>query len=413
MNSWFCDGIPKDGKQYPNAPEGGHEPYENYGPDCVICGLPKEAMKGSGKPKKTEIAGESVQESSFPIPVIIGVVAIFMIVGGVGLYFLLGNSDNNTSNNNQNNNSIKVIPSGSGLVSDNASNAKYISQGEKILLDSNLEKQAGAASFTQQDWNGAIAEYQKAAQSQPNDPEGKIYLQNAKARAAGNPLTIAAVVPLSASADSAKEILRGIGSYQQDFNQSPAAGRLLEVVIVDNSNPLVASSLAQDLIQAGDIIGVLGYGVDPGSQQAIRKYKDAGMAVLSPLTTSLNKSVLKTIPVDQKANQLLTNYLQAVSKTLTKYVSKKHNSVKAVIFYNSDSSYSLQLKQELVNALPQVRGQLLKEIDITTGGNFANQLKSASQQGANTIFLALSKNQVSKAVSIAQDNANLPFLSSF
>ena len=408
MNSWFCDGIPKDGKQYPNAPDGGHEPYENYGPDCVICGLPKEAMKGSGNPKKTEIIGKSGQESSFSLPLIIGAIVVFMIVGGVGLYFLSGNSGNNTSKNNQNGSTTNVTTSGSGLVSDNAANAQLISQGEKILLDSSKEKQAGAVSFTQQDWNGAMAEYQKAAQLQPNDPEGKIYLQNAKARVAGNPLTIAAVVPLSGSADSAKEILRGVGIYQEEFNQSPAAGRLLEVVIVDNSNPSIASSLAQDLIKVGGIIGVLGYGVDPGSQQAIRKYQDAGMAVLSPLTTSLNQSVLKTIPVDQKANQLLTNYLQAVSKTLTEYVRKKHASVKAVIFYNSDSSYSLQLKQELVSALPQVRGQLLQAIDITTGGNLANQLKSASQKGANTVFLALSKNQVPQAISIAQANANLP-----
>lgn len=406
MNSWTCDGIPKDGKQYPNAPDGGHEPYENYGPDCVICGLPKEAMQASGKPQRTKVVGKSGQRSSFPLPLIIGGIVLVIGMGGLALNFLWGNSGNNNQNGS-NSSSTTIAPSGSGLVSENASNASEISQGEKILLDSSAEKQAGAASFARQDWNGAMAEYQKAAQLQPNDPEGKIYLQNVRARAAGNPLTIAAVVPLRGSPDSAKEILRGVASYQEEFNQSPAAGRLLELVIADNSNPLIASSLAQDLIDAGDIIGVLGYGVDPGSQQAIRKYDDAGIAVLSPLTTSLDRSVLKTIPVDQKANQLLTNYLQAVSKTLTEYASK-NSAPKAVIFYNSDSPYSLQLKQELVNALPQVKGQLLQEIDITTGGNFASELQSASQQGANTAFLALSKNKVPDAVRIAQANANLP-----
>lgn len=53
MASWKCDGVPKDGKQYPNQnPSGRHEPYENYGADCVICGLLKEALLGS----KTSIA---------------------------------------------------------------------------------------------------------------------------------------------------------------------------------------------------------------------------------------------------------------------------------------------------------------------------------------------------------------------
>ncbi|MFM8300634.1 MAG: branched-chain amino acid ABC transporter substrate-binding protein, partial [Microcystis aeruginosa] len=44
MTTWQCDGIPKDGKTYPQATAGGHEPCENTTPDCPICGLPREAM---------------------------------------------------------------------------------------------------------------------------------------------------------------------------------------------------------------------------------------------------------------------------------------------------------------------------------------------------------------------------------
>jgi phosphate transport system substrate-binding protein len=55
---WTCDGEPRDGKSYPHC-SGSHEPYENYGPDCVMCGLPREAIipnKGEGKPDITAIA---------------------------------------------------------------------------------------------------------------------------------------------------------------------------------------------------------------------------------------------------------------------------------------------------------------------------------------------------------------------
>ncbi|MGV2388634.1 MAG UNVERIFIED_CONTAM: hypothetical protein LVR29_10970 [Microcystis novacekii LVE1205-3] len=45
MTTWQCDGIPKDGKTYPQAIAGGHEPCENTTPDCPICGLPREAME--------------------------------------------------------------------------------------------------------------------------------------------------------------------------------------------------------------------------------------------------------------------------------------------------------------------------------------------------------------------------------
>lgn len=59
--SWTCDGIPKDGQEYPDS-LGEHEPHENFGPDCEICGLPKEALqqqgsKGKGLPKKTLLTG--------------------------------------------------------------------------------------------------------------------------------------------------------------------------------------------------------------------------------------------------------------------------------------------------------------------------------------------------------------------
>jgi phosphate transport system substrate-binding protein len=48
MASWMCDGIPKDGKPHPEQHTSGkHETYENFGNDCMICGLSKEAVTSS------------------------------------------------------------------------------------------------------------------------------------------------------------------------------------------------------------------------------------------------------------------------------------------------------------------------------------------------------------------------------
>ncbi|MFB2837912.1 PstS family phosphate ABC transporter substrate-binding protein [Floridanema evergladense] len=43
MKIWICDGIPKDGKSYPNC-SGVHPQHENYIPNCEKCGLPREAV---------------------------------------------------------------------------------------------------------------------------------------------------------------------------------------------------------------------------------------------------------------------------------------------------------------------------------------------------------------------------------
>jgi ABC-type branched-subunit amino acid transport system substrate-binding protein len=394
LKPWTCDGVPKNGKDYPNS-SGSHEPYENYGSDCAVCGLPREAME-KGKPSTP--VGDNSQL------VKIGVIAgAILVLGGLiftGSRMLFNKTEETNTSTSITNTSLTSI-----FLSDSANNSQLISQGEKILLEQNSTKQAAASDFSQENWDGAIASYQQAVANNPNDPESKIYLNNAKARKTGNPLTIAVVAPISNSPDSAKEILRGVASQQEEFNQIPSAsGQLLEVVIANNSDVLKAASIAKDLINFPNLLGVVGYGIDPGSQQALRQYTGTDLVALSPLTTSITSDgKLQTIPLDQKQNELLGNYLQGVSKTLLGYAQKQNSSPAVVVFYNSDSPYSMQLKQELITAISSVNGQLIKEVDVT---NSTPTAELASVQGANTIMLALSKNKVSEAVQIAQANNN-------
>jgi ABC-type branched-subunit amino acid transport system substrate-binding protein len=411
MSSWICDGVPKDGNSYPNAIA--HEPYENTTPDCIICGLPKEAMQPGKKkkPVKTVYAGGSSGATpQWVLPAMIAGAILLSVGGGYGVFRLLSSSqsETKTSAGTTMTTTTTTTTSPDSLVSANATNAQLLSQGEQILLDSTSDKQAGATAFANRDWDGAIASYQKAVDTNPNDPEGKIYFNNAQVRKAGNPLTIAVAVPITPSPDSAKEVLRGVARYQEEFNKA-VSGRQLEVVIANDAGALQAASLAQDIVNAPDVLGVIGHGIDPGSQQALRKYQSAGLAALSPLTISVTggeQSTIKTIPIDQKANELLGNYLQAVSKTLTEYASKKHSPLSVVVFYNSDSPYSEQLKQQLAKALPQVKGKVVKEVDVAASGFDANaEMTNAKQNGANAAFFALSKNKVAQAIAIAQANA--------
>ena len=71
--SWICDGIPKDGKEYPDL-GGAHDPYVNYAPDCDECGLPKESSVPSSQ--------------SIPITtVIIAAVALVIVMAGGGVFY--------------------------------------------------------------------------------------------------------------------------------------------------------------------------------------------------------------------------------------------------------------------------------------------------------------------------------------
>jgi branched-chain amino acid transport system substrate-binding protein len=414
MSSWICDGVPKDGKTYPNAMP--HEPYENTGPDCIVCGLPQEAMAvgaKKAKARKTQYTNPPTTQPQWIIPVIIvGAIAI-AAAAGYGAFRLISSSDEGTTTTTETQTTetpTTTATSPGGLIGEQSTNGQYFSQGEKILLDETAEKQAGADAFAQKNWEDAIASYQQAADKNPNDPEGKIYLNNATARKAGNPLTIAVAVPIAASPDSAKEVLRGVARSQEEFNRS-ASGRLLEVVIVNDPGSSQTPALAEDIINAADVLGVVGHGIDPGSQQALSKYQKAGLAVLSPMTLSVSdssQSTIKTIPIGQKKGELLGDYLQAVSKTLTQYASKQNASPSAVVFYNSDSPYSEQLKNKLVDAIADAKGKLVKEVDIKASGfDGKSEIANAQQNGAQVAFLALSKSQVAQALAIAQANATM------
>ena len=78
-DSWICDGIPKDGKEYPGL-GGAHEPCKNFSTDCEICGLPKESSTPKSPP--------------FPIKTVIiaAIALIATIAGGNLLYTIVFNS---------------------------------------------------------------------------------------------------------------------------------------------------------------------------------------------------------------------------------------------------------------------------------------------------------------------------------
>jgi branched-chain amino acid transport system substrate-binding protein len=419
MTTWKCDGIPKDGKTYPQAIVGGHEACENTTPDCPICGLPREAMEAVTTTVTTTVVvsprGNSTsQKSNWLLPFALVITALTAGLGGWSLLQLFIPKPSNTSQVVPEKTTDKE-PNEATFVSKTAKNPDLFSQGEKILLNSTPNKEKGANSFAQEDWTNASAFYQEAATPQANDPEAKIYYNNAKARQKGNQNTIAVVVPIANDPNSAKEILRGVARYQEEFNNSNS-GNPLQVVIANDGGGLQSTAIADDLIQSGQVLAVMGHGIDPFSQKAIGNYEKEGLAILSPLTTSVSQggqSTLKTIPLSDKSNEVLGSYLAAVGKTLATYASQKENSPQVVLFYNSDSPYSQKLKNSFDQAIGKVGGKIISEID-TQKANFSDKksLDDARQKGANVVMLALSKDgdRIKQAVSIAQEASGMLLL---
>ncbi len=404
--TWSCDGVPKNNpEQYSSIP---HSTYENDGQICLMCGLPKEAVVSPGKSPPPPIPVKQI------LMAVVGVVVIGG--GGFGLYKAFsGKTPDSSQTTGEVTSTTSTTAALSGeFLSSKAVSAPLISQGEKILLaggKADAEKQAGAAAFVGKNWDDAIAKYEAAAKTDANDPETKIYLNNATAQKTGNPLTIAVVVPISASADAAKEVLRGAALYQDQYNKSPTVpGRLLEIVIV-NDEVGKTVSIAQDLVNSPNVLGVLGHGIDSSSQDAIKTYETAGLAAISPISSSVsidaaNKATLKLTKLLEKTDEMLKVYLQKVGETVANYANKNHSPAAIAIFYNSDSLYSKQLKELLVAEVPKASGKIVKEVDLKAGATFdaKSAVADVSQAGANVIFMAMGKDQVEQAIAIAQAN---------
>jgi hypothetical protein len=77
QRSWICDGVAKDGHAYSQG--GAHDAYENFGPDCSMCGLPKEAML-SKKQKSPDGQGGG---GKFPLRPVAIAAGILLACGGV------------------------------------------------------------------------------------------------------------------------------------------------------------------------------------------------------------------------------------------------------------------------------------------------------------------------------------------
>jgi phosphate transport system substrate-binding protein len=77
MAGWTCNGKAKDNNKYPNQHTSGlHEPYQNFGSECVVCGLTKEQVLGGGDEAAKKI-----------ISAIVALAAV-LAAAGLGHWFL-------------------------------------------------------------------------------------------------------------------------------------------------------------------------------------------------------------------------------------------------------------------------------------------------------------------------------------
>ena len=278
-------------------------------------------------------------------------------------------------------------------------NQSGFSCGEQILIPQNpkiadtifADKERGTTAFGQGDFNQASVYFKKYLGSNQNDPEARIYLNNAKA-ARKNPLKIAVTVPiindqLNGSNDIAEQMLRGFAHVQDNINQNQGInGKLLFLEIAStgwekNKIKLIADAIATQ----ENILGVIGYYTSDSIQKAAPAY-DGKMVAISPTSTAvrdsafiLNDYIFRVSPDNSAAADKLIKYI----------VYQKLN--KVAIFYEPNETFAASLKKEFESVVFLNRKQLVNECPvIQSTKEVLDCLLQAKESNAEVIMLAFS-----------------------
>ncbi|EKV03687.1 amino acid/amide ABC transporter substrate-binding protein, HAAT family [Leptolyngbya sp. PCC 7375] len=283
-----------------------------------------------------------------------------------------------------------------------------LSEGTQSLLPNASDlKMQGMAAYAKGDYAQAIANLEAALDENRNDPEAFIYLNNARI---GNQTahTLAVIAPVGNTSEIGLEILRGAGHAQQVINQlSGAQGIPIKLLIAnDDNDPSVAKSIAAELVNRSEVLGVLGHYSSGVTLAAAPVYAQGKLPMVSAISTSVELSgfspyIFRTVPSDSFA-----------AAALARYMIDDLNAEKAILYYDSNSAYSLSLKSEFATSVFSDGGEVMTEYDLAdTAFNAEQQIALAKEQGADVIMLASSTDTLQPSLAVMTAiNQEIPFI---
>jgi branched-chain amino acid transport system substrate-binding protein len=278
-----------------------------------------------------------------------------------------------------------------------------ISLGDKILVTahSNLAKQTGVTAFDQGDYAAAQESFSSSLQSDRNDPETRIYLNNTIAAKTKDNYRIAVSVPIGGDLDVAQEILRGVAQAQDQVNrQGGINGKLMMVEITnDDNDPKIAEQIASKLVEDKKILAVVGHNASNASIAAAPIYQEGGMVMITPTSSAETLSkigdyIFRTSPGTRDLTEPLAEYaVNTLDKT------------KIAICLDSGAEASVSFSENFTWAVYNSGGKIIP-IDCDLSGDLlTSQIPSkAVSQGADALLLNPSVRRVDQALEIAAAN---------
>ncbi|MEO0870106.1 MAG: ABC transporter substrate-binding protein [Cyanobacteria bacterium J06642_11] len=209
--------------------------------------------------------------------------------------------------------------------------------------------------------------------------------------------TLAVIAPVDKTSEIGLEILRGAGQAQYTLNQlNQDSGPHIKILIVnDDNDPQVAKYLASELVERSEILGVLGHYSSGVTLEAAPVYSSGKLPMVSAISTSVELSgmspyVLRTVPSDSFA-----------AAALARHMIDGLNAQTALVYYDSNSAYSLSLKGEFTTSVFSDGGEVVQEYDLADPSfNAEEQIALAKEQGVDVIMLASSTDTLEPSLAV-------------
>ncbi len=284
------------------------------------------------------------------------------------------------------------------------------SMGERqldIAVGSNRKKTAGLEAYAKGEFVLAQQQFDQSLQQQADDPETRIYLNNARAAQKNQRIRLVVSVPLRTSPYVAREILRGVAQRQEEFNKRIDQGRSLEILIgSDDNNEEITKNLASHWAKDRDtILAVIGHNAGNASLPAAAIYEEFKLPMISPTTyvelPSENRYTFRMQPSTFKVADMLVGYANQTfaKQTIAGCVDKESK---------DNSDFEKHFKEQAYGAkFTYLEGKC--NID---GNNTEQKIRTLKEQGVTVIVIAPFVNKLDRAFEIANtaQKANLKIL---
>ena len=267
---------------------------------------------------------------------------------------------------------------------------------QSLLPDPSDLKMQGMAAYAEGDYDQAIIHLEALLNENRNDPEALIYLNNARV-GDQSAYTLAVIAPVGSTSEIGLEILRGAGQAQQEFNQlAEVTGVPLRLLIAnDDNDPSIAKSVAAELVNRPEVLGVLGHYSSGVTLEAAPVYSQGKLPMVSAISTSVELSgfspyIFRTVPSDSFA-----------AAALARYMIDGLDVQNAILYYDSNSAYSLSLKSEFTTSVFSDGGKVITEYDLADANFDADeQIALAQEQGADVVMLASSTDTLEPSLAV-------------